>query len=79
MFPFFQELSTDKCPFANLPEKQRTLYSLTTDEMQKCYWLKPLLVAQIQFQEWTPDGHLRHPSFVGLRTDKEARQIVREY
>ena len=78
MMPLLQELTTDKCPFADLPEKRRTLYSLTRDEMGKCQWLKPLLVAQIEFHEWTPDGHLRHSSFVGLRSDKEAAQVRRE-
>ena len=37
------------------------------DEMQ---WLKPQLVAQIRFVEWTADGHLRHAAFLGVRTDK---------
>jgi len=36
------------------------------------------LVAQIEFTEWTPDGHLRHSRFVGLREDKKAREVVRE-
>jgi ATP-dependent DNA ligase len=36
------------------------------------------LVAQIDFSEWTPDGHLLHSKFVGLRDDKDARWIVRE-
>ena len=36
------------------------------------------LVAEIEFTEWTPDGHLRHSKFVGLREDKEARDVVRE-
>jgi ATP dependent DNA ligase-like protein len=67
-----------KCPFTNLPEKRRTMWALTADEMKECRWLKPKLVAQIEFTEWTPDGHLRHSSFVGLRDDKEARRIVRE-
>jgi ATP-dependent DNA ligase len=49
------------------PEKRRTLYSFTREEMQNCRWLKSLLVAQVDFQEWTPDGHLRHSSFAGLR------------
>jgi len=31
-----------------------------------------------EFTEWTPDGHLRHSKFVGLREDKEAREVVRE-
>jgi bifunctional non-homologous end joining protein LigD len=43
-----------------------------------CVWLKADLVAQIEFTEWTPDGHLRHSKFVGLREDKEAREVARE-
>jgi bifunctional non-homologous end joining protein LigD len=46
--------------------------------MQNCQWLKPELVAQIEFVEWTPDGHLRHSRFGGLREDNDARQVVRE-
>jgi ATP-dependent DNA ligase len=38
--------------------------------MKNCVWLKPELVAQIEFTEWTPDGHLRHSKFVGLREDR---------
>lgn len=41
-------------------------------------WVKPKLVAQIQFTEWTSDGILRHPSFQGLRQDKKASDVVRE-
>ena len=41
-------------------------------------WVEPELVAQIAFMEWTPDGRLRHPSFLGLRSDKAAREVVRE-
>ena len=78
MMPLLQELVTDKCPFDDLLEKRRTLYSLTRDEMQECRWLKPLLVAQVEFTEWTLDGHLRHSSFAGLRNDKEPRQNSRE-
>ena len=36
------------------------------------------LVAQIEFTEWTPDGHLRHSKFVGVREDKGARDVARE-
>jgi len=39
------------------------------------FWVKPKLVAQLQFTEWTPDGRLRHPSFLGLRTDKKAQEV----
>jgi ATP-dependent DNA ligase len=51
---------------------------LTQADMKNCRWLRPLLVAQIEFAEWTPDGHLRHSSFAGLRDDKDPRLIVRE-
>jgi len=78
VFQLFTGLTTTKCPFVNLPEKRRTMWALTADEMKQCRWLKPRLVTQIEFKEWTPDEHLRHSSFVGLRDDKEAPQIVRE-
>jgi bifunctional non-homologous end joining protein LigD len=48
------------------------------EQMKECRWLKPELVGQFEFTEWTPDGHLRHSRFIGLREDKEAKQIVRE-
>jgi DNA ligase D-like protein (predicted ligase) len=42
------------------------------------HWVEPELVAQIAFTEWTRDGRLRHPRYLGLRTDKPAREVVRE-
>ena len=41
-------------------------------------WVEPELVAQIGFSEWTRDGRLRHPRFLGLREDKPAEEVVRE-
>ena len=41
-------------------------------------WVEPELVAQVGFTEWTRDGRLRHPRFLGLRFDKAAREVVRE-
>jgi DNA ligase D-like protein (predicted ligase) len=41
-------------------------------------WVKPTLVAQVQFSEWTSSGRLRHPAFLGLREDKPAKEVVRE-
>jgi bifunctional non-homologous end joining protein LigD len=54
------------------------MWALTADEMRECRRLKPVRVAQIEFNEWTPDGHLRHSSFLGLRDDKEPLEVVRE-
>jgi DNA ligase D-like protein (predicted ligase) len=42
------------------------------------HFVDPVLVAQIAFSEWTPDGQLRHPRFLGIRQDKAAREVVRE-
>jgi bifunctional non-homologous end joining protein LigD len=72
-------LETEVCPFANLPEKKRTPWALTKEGMKNCIWLKPERVAQCEFTEWTPDGHLRQLSFLGMRDDKKARDVVREH
>ena len=58
-------LERKNCPFAETPP-------------ERAHWVKPKLVAEVVFMEWTPEGRLRHPRFVGLRTDKPARQITRE-
>jgi len=47
-------------------------------EARRAHWVKPELVAEVTFAEWTQDGTLRHPSFQGLREDKRARDVVRE-
>ena len=41
-------------------------------------WVKPVLVCEVEFQDWTSDGSMRHPIFVGLREDKPARSVRRE-
>ena len=46
--------------------------------MKRCRWVEPVLVAHVKFTEWTHDGKLRQPVFLGLRTDKEAKDVVRE-
>ena len=42
------------------------------------HWVEPKVVVEVQFVEWTSDGHLRHPSLLGLRKDKKAKEVVRE-
>ncbi|MNY24717.1 putative DNA ligase-like protein [compost metagenome] len=42
----------------------------------KIKWIKPKFVCQVKFTEWTQDRYLRHPVFLGLRTDKEAREAT---
>ncbi len=62
-----QKLITKKNPFNSNPPGVKT-----------ATWVKPLLVAEVEFTEWTNDGHLRHPSFKGLRSDKNPKDIVKE-
>ena len=50
---------------------------MTAEDMKKCVWLKPELVAQIEFLEGTESDHLRHSKFVGLTEDKDPKTIVR--
>jgi DNA ligase D-like protein (predicted ligase) len=60
-------LETRACPFVGDGMPHRSVH-----------WVKPKLVAEIGFTEWTPGGKLRHPRFLGLRTDKRPHEIVRE-
>jgi bifunctional non-homologous end joining protein LigD len=59
-------LRRETSPFADAPR------------LRDATWVEPRLVAQVGFTEWTRDGRLRHPRFLGLREDKAAREVVRE-
>lgn len=76
----FKGLETAECPFANLPEAKSGRWGagLTKAKMADCRWLKPVLVGQFEFLEWTGENHLRHSKFIGLREDKKAQEVVRE-
>ena len=76
----FTDLETAECPFVNLPEAHsgRWGQGLTKEKMRDCRWLKPVLVGEFEFTEWTAEGHLRHSRFVGLREEKKAKELVRE-
>ncbi len=60
-------LETAECPFTPRPKTN-----------QRPHWTKPQLVAQIKFTEWTADGKLRHPVYLGLRDDKQPGDVSRE-
>ena len=76
----FPRLRIAKCPFANLPEpaSARRGEAITAEVMRNIQWLRPKLVAQIEFTEWTKGNHLRHSRFVALRDDKRATEVVKE-
>jgi bifunctional non-homologous end joining protein LigD len=70
----------DDCPFVDLPSSKssRGGGGVTSEEMREIQWVRPELVAQIRFVEWTAEGGLRHAAFLGLRSDKSAREVRRE-
>ena len=61
-------LLTERCPFEPNPTVDRRLV----------HWLQPSLVAEVAFAEWTMAGMMRHPVFIGLRSDKAPADVVRE-
>ena len=76
----FKKIACGSCPFPNLPlsngsEREQ---SLTAEEMEEFYWVKPEIVCQVKFSGWTEDNRLIHPVFLGIREDKAAEEVVRE-
>lgn len=76
----FLAAAIEECPFANLPLDHRSRFGqgMTSAVMRTVTWLKPKLVAQVRFAEWTQEGLLRQPVFIGLRKDKAAKDVRRE-
>jgi len=68
------------CPFVDLPSKQngQWVQGITPSMMRKMHWVNPVFVCEIKFAEWTRDGKLRAPVFLGLREDKRPGDVVRE-
>jgi bifunctional non-homologous end joining protein LigD len=67
IFERLQPLVTKNCPFSSKPRLKDAVT-----------WVEPEIVAQIRFTEWTPEGNLRAPVYVGIREDKPASEVVRE-
>jgi bifunctional non-homologous end joining protein LigD len=80
LYKKLREEKRDSCPFADLPSKQagEWVQGITPGEMRKYTWVNPKFVCQIKFAEWTRDLKLRQPVFLGLREDKNPREVVRE-
>lgn len=74
-------LSTPRCPFANLPTApslRTSRQGVTAEDMKDYVWLKPEIVAEIKFTEWTTGSILRHPEFIDLREDKDPHEVTRD-
>lgn len=72
--------ATADCPFANLPNSKKSHFGegVTPAQMKELRWTQPRVVVQVSFAEWTTSGNLRHATFLGLREDKEPREVARE-
>jgi bifunctional non-homologous end joining protein LigD len=75
-----EAIAQNKCPFANLPSNRTGHWGegITAEDMTALRWVKPRIVVEVSFVEWTRDGLLRHPEFLGTRDDKRPREIRRE-
>jgi bifunctional non-homologous end joining protein LigD len=80
VFERIRDLEVARCPFANLPSTRTGHWGdgITAEEMNALRWVRPTQVAEVAFAEWTRDGSLRHASFVALRDDKAAKDVMRE-
>ena len=78
LFSELNKLRVEQCPYFNLPAAGRSRWDqgLTAAEMKRCHWVKPVMVCQIKFTEWTRDDRLRQPVFLGIREDKNANEVV---
>ena len=80
LFERLKPLQVARCPFSDLPSARTGHWGegVTAEDMKVLKWVKPVLVAEVAFTEWTRDGHLRHSAFVGMRPDKTATEVRRE-
>jgi bifunctional non-homologous end joining protein LigD len=80
LYKKFRTEERSECPFVDLPSKQngQWVQGITPSMMRKMHWINPVFVCEIKFAEWTRDGKLRAPVFLGLREDKKAGDVVRE-
>ena len=91
LYKRFREEERADCPFVDLPSKLATgqvrptggqggewVQGITPSMMKKMHWVNPKFVAEIKFAEWTRDGKLRQPVFLGIREDKDPLSITKE-
>ncbi|KIA83653.1 DNA ligase [Kaistella solincola] len=78
MMELFQPLITDKVPFSEEPDVNKPSRFRPNPPHATVTWLKPELLCEVNYTEITSDGIMRHPSFQGMRTDKDAKKVVLE-
>ena len=74
----FEPIITNKCPFSFVPDVNKASRFRPNPPQASVTWLKPRLVCEVSYAELTSDGVMRHPSFEGLREDKEPQEVSLE-
>ena len=77
---YLEKIRIKSCSFYNVPAAgpSRWDQGLSAADMKRCHWVRPKMVCQVKFTEWTRDDRLRQPVFLGIREDKNANEVVRE-
>ncbi len=80
LFAALAPLHRAACPFIDLPNSRTSHWGggVTAEQMAEMQWVRPAVVVQVRFVEWTADQHLRHAAFLGLRRDVRAASVRRE-
>ncbi|NJI72768.1 DNA ligase D [Sphingobacterium kitahiroshimense] len=78
MLEKFNQVTADKSPFSTEPDVNKASRFRPDPPHANVTWLKPKLICEVSFTEMTTDGVMRHPSFIGLREDKDPKSIVLE-
>src|SRR5205085_658719 len=78
MLKRFKPLETKSSPFVVAPDVNKPSRFRPNPPKAMAIWLKPQLVCEINYRELTSDGVMRHPSFIGLREDKDPKEVTLE-
>lgn len=78
MLEKFNQVTADKSPFSTEPDVNKASRFRPDPPHANVTWLQPKLICEVSFTEMTTDGVMRHPSFIGLREDKDPKSIVLE-
>jgi bifunctional non-homologous end joining protein LigD len=79
LFARLRRMEIDRCPFVDLPNSRTSHWGegIGAQEMATLRWVRPELVVEVSFVEWTRDEHLRHAEFVATREDKSPSEVGR--
>ena len=80
LFDQLKGLASADGPFVDLPNSKKSHWGtgVTVEDMLEMTWVRPRVVVQVHFVEWTTEGQQRHAAFMGVRDDKPASQVTRE-